>query len=197
MIEQGTKFNRLTLISELPERRRGAVVGAWRCDCGKEKHAVIATVKAGHLKSCGCLRTKHGFASRSSGRSTEYVAWQAMNHRCSATQGRDYDAYGARGIGVCERWAEFENFLADMGRRPSKRHSVGRIDNNQGYSPENCRWETPRQQQTNQRKSLIYHIKGRVFESSREAAAHFGVDHKTIRRWTQTNKDGCHAVPRY
>jgi len=197
VIEVGTRFNRLTFVAEIAERKRGAVVGLWRCDCGVEKRAVIATVKAGHLKSCGCLRKKHGFATRSVGRTAEYVAWQAMNHRCRATEGRDFEAYGARGIGVCERWADFENFLSDMGPRPSARHSVGRKDNDLGYSPGNCRWETPKQQQTNQRRSLIYHVKGRVFESSREAAAHFGVDHKTIRRWTQTNKDGCYAIPRY
>ena len=191
------KFNRLEFIRELPGRQRGAVVGLWRCDCGTEKTAVISVVRTGHLKSCGCLRTKHGFASRTAGRSAEYVAWQAMNHRCRATEGRDYEAYGARGIGVCDRWGDFELFLADMGQRPSARHSVGRINNDKGYSPDNCRWETPIQQQRNQRRSIVWHINGQTFESSREAAAHFGVDPKTIIYWTKTGREGCYARPRY
>lgn len=191
------RYNRLELIRELPERRRGAVVGLWKCDCGNEKTAVVSVVRAGQLKSCGCLRTKHGFACRSAARSAEYVAWQAMNNRCRATEGRDYEAYGARGIGVCERWSDFENFLSDMGPRPTPCHSVGREDNDKGYGPGNCRWETPTQQQRNQRRSVIWHIKGQRFESSREAAAHFRVDPKTIGYWVKTKKDDCYAIPKY
>lgn len=195
-IVQGDKFNRLTFMRELPERRRGSVVGLWKCDCGAEKIAVISVVKASHLKSCGCLIRKHGFASNGI-RSPEYVAWQAMNARCRATKGRDFEAYGARGIRVCDRWSEFTNFLSDMGPRPSPRHSVGREDNDQGYSPSNCKWETPKQQQINKRNSFIWHVKGHVFDSSRDAAAHFGVDHKTVRYWTKTLTETCYATPRY
>lgn len=193
----GDRFNRLTFVKKLSERKRGSVAGLWICECGSEKIAAISLVRSSHLKSCGCLRTKHGFASRYRNRTPEYVAWQAMNCRCNATTGRDFEAYGARGIGVCESWACFENFLSDMGPRPSPKHSVGRINNDLGYAPDNCRWETPKQQQVNTRKSMIWHIKGHAFDSCRDAASFFGVDHKTVRYWTKTLTETCYAVSKY
>jgi len=194
--EPGVRYGDLVLMEKLPERWRGNVVGLWKCDCGEEKRLPMARVRAGQAKSCGCKRTKHGECKRGVN-SPEYVAWIAMRARCSAKQGRDHEAYSARGISICERWASFDNFLNDMGRKPSPQHSLGRIDNNLGYSPRNCQWETPIQQQRNTRRSNRWHIKGRDFESVRAAAACFGVDHKTVRYWVKTSKDGCYAIPRY
>jgi hypothetical protein len=81
-----------------------------------------------------------------------------MLWRCSATwtatKGKDYAAYFGRGITVCERWQTFENFLADMGRRPSSKHSLDRIDNDGNYEPGNCRWATAKEQRMNQRRRI-------------------------------------------
>ncbi len=190
------RFGLLTLIEELPDRWRGYVVALWRCDCGVEKKIPMYRVKSGNAKSCGCLKERHG-ACKSGTRTAEYVAWGAMNARCRAKKGRDFDGYAARGIHICDRWAVYENFLSDMGPRPSPAHSVGRIDNNLGYSPDNCRWETPLQQQRNTKKSKRWHIRGLGFESAREAGKHYAVDHKTILYWVKTHKDGCYVVDRY
>lgn len=142
------------------------------------------------------IRLKHGHAPRK-GITDEYRAWLAMRARCAANKGRDYLAYKARGIEVCERWDDFEKFLLDMGRKPSPAHSLGRKNNDLGYSPENCRWETPKEQLTNRRTSVTWHIRGAKFETCRDAGKAFDVDSKTICYWVKTRKVDCYVVPKY
>lgn len=79
----------------------------------------------------------------------EYEAWVAMRKRCTRRWHKSWPRYGGRGIAVCERWSDFLNFLADMGRRPSPEHSLDRIDNDGNYEPSNCRWATAKTQRRN------------------------------------------------
>jgi hypothetical protein len=82
----------------------------------------------------------------------EYKIWSGMKKRCYNPNSKAYRFYGERGVQVCDRWLNsFENFLADMGRRPSKRHTIDRRDNSKGYEPGNCRWATWTEQHKNQR----------------------------------------------
>lgn len=85
-------------------------------------------------------------------RTVEYRTWFHMRERCNDPNYPRYADYGGRGIKVCARWAKFENFFADMGRRPSPKHSIDRIDNDGDYEPSNCRWATAAQQMSNQRR---------------------------------------------
>jgi|GEM_PF-1342758 len=89
-------------------------------------------------------RTTHGLS-----KTPEYRVWASMWQRCSNPNNLRYNRYGERGIGICERWEKFENFLADMGPRPSKGHSIDRKDNEGNYEPSNCRWATRSEQQKN------------------------------------------------
>lgn len=90
----------------------------------------------------------------------EYQCWQDMRRRCLNPKRRDYARYGGRGIKVCDRWASFATFLADMGPRPSPKHSLDRIDNLGHYEPGNCKWATAAEQTRNRRSNLHVTIDG-------------------------------------
>jgi hypothetical protein len=84
--------------------------------------------------------------------SAEYTSWRAMRERCYNKKSKAYSRYGGRGVVVCEEWKHsFETFFNDMGKKPSEKHSLDRIDPNKEYSKENCRWVLPTTQSFNQR----------------------------------------------
>jgi hypothetical protein len=86
----------------------------------------------------------------------EHYVWRTMRSRCHRSTDKNYPYYGARGIYVCRHWSKYENFLADMGHRPSPEHSLDRIDNNGPYSKQNCRWATRAEQQKNKTTTRYY-----------------------------------------
>jgi hypothetical protein len=90
----------------------------------------------------------------------EYHAWQSMHQRCENPKHPCFGLYGARGMKVCLRWRRFENFFADMGRKPGARHCLERLDNEQGYSPDNCAWKTQLEQMRNTRLTIRVTING-------------------------------------
>lgn len=158
----GARFNRWTVIADAPSRAGMACVTC-RCDCGTERTLLAGQLRYGEPKSCGCLLKEHtremGLANathgRAGGRKTkpapEYKCWQSMLQRCLNPDCKAYRDYGARGIKVCERWLTFENFLADVGARPSSDYSIDRRNNDGHYEPDNFRWATRSEQQRNRR----------------------------------------------
>ena len=116
--------------------------------------------------------------------SSIYQTWKGMIARCHCASSKDYYKYGGRGIRVCARWRRnFPAFLEDMGERPTHKHQLDRKNGLLGYSPQNCRWATPKEQNQNTIKSLRWHINGRVFNSCGDAAIVLGVGRTTIRNW--------------
>lgn len=96
------------------------------------------------------------------GASAEHTVWGNIIQRCLNPNNPNYKYYGARGITVCERWRSFKNFYADMGRRPSSKHSIERKDNNGNYAPENCYWATRLEQARNFSRNRLLTIDGQT-----------------------------------
>ena len=103
----------------------------------------------------------------------EYKIWQGLIQRCINGNDHSYCDYGGRGISVCDRWLHsFENFLSDMGFRPSSDYSIDRIDTNGNYEPNNCRWATNEQQANNRRNNVMCIYDGKEYTASQIAREH-------------------------
>jgi hypothetical protein len=162
----GLKFSRWTVLPFCGVEK----IGRWRClcECGTSRIVRQYSLIHGISKSCGCLTRRkitHG-ESRFAGNTAEYGAWSAMKSRCSNPNVESFKRYGGRGISFCDRWISYENFLADMGRRPSEKHSIDRINGNGNYEPGNCRWATRKEQQQNIRTNLKITINGETLVAS-------------------------------
>lgn len=161
----GQIFGRLTVIKE-DKKKYKKKEARWicRCVCGKETSVTAYGLRSGASQSCGCLRAElssvrmvtHG-QNRGLGKTTsEYLTWRNIKSRCYNKNNTGFYLYGGRGIKVCDRWLNsFENFFADMGKKPSKLHSIDRYPNKNGdYKPTNCRWATEKEQHMNKRTSV-------------------------------------------
>lgn len=186
---RGLKFGRLTAtrcVGIHPEKR--LIMWECICECGTLVTSAASYLVTGNTRSCGCLKMdilkarclKHG-----SSRSCEYNIWNMMLQRCNNGKCKDFPAYGGRGIRVCDRWSKFENFLADMGRRPSTDHSIDRVENDGNYEPSNCKWATMKEQQTHKTTTRLITFNG-VTQNLTWWANSTGININTIHRRIKT-----------
>jgi hypothetical protein len=157
--------SRLTFVEDAGRDKFNRSIGIFKCQCGNLTTVTKTAAKTSRTKSCGCLRhekeCKHG-ASKRSGHDPEYNVWARMISRCTKPANLDYKNYGARGIRVCDEWlSSYAAFIADMGSRPSEKHTIERLDNDRGYAPDNCEWATRKVQANNRRPRTVRLICGK------------------------------------
>lgn len=179
----GQVFDRLTVLREVPTPKPGA---HWLClcQCGAESIARSNGLRTGAIRSCGCLRvdvqrarrTTHGMNS-----SPEYSCWENMIQRCTNPGSISWPRYGAKGVSVHPAFQSFEGFLAEIGPRPSRRHSIDRYPRKKGhYEPGNVRWATRKQQQRNLSSNVLVEWLGRT-QCIAEWAEEVGLPYHVLR----------------
>lgn len=172
----GQKFHRLRVLHY--DRPAPVWDHFWlcQCQCGNKITTRGACIRKGITKSCGCLKS----SLSGMGKTPECNAWRHAKSRCYNPKDPRYPRYGARGIRMCWRWKKsFENFLSDMGPRPSPDHSLHRIDNDRGYRPDNCVWTTREIQCRNRRTTRLLRFRGKTL-CIRDWAKETGLHRYTI-----------------
>jgi hypothetical protein len=148
----GSVFGRLTVISRSEKKSQSGAMWHCVCACGNTSEVVSLKLTKFLIVSCGCYRKenkpnlRHGQANKT----TTYRTWKEMRQRCTNKNATQFQWYGGRGITICNRWSNYDNFLEDMGERP-KGTSIDRKNVNGNYEPSNCVWATPKEQAVNNR----------------------------------------------
>ena len=163
----GKRFGRLVAVSKTKLRNRDhRIVWVFKCDCGATTQKANKDVVSGNTQSCGCLDREHRanhikkMSTHQKSHTPTYQIWSDMKKRCrNKNHWAHKKYYGGRGIDYCPEWEKFESFLSDMGERPGDL-TLDRIDNNKGYSKENCRWTTRKEQTKNRSNTVFFEMNG-------------------------------------
>lgn len=183
----GQRFGRLTVIKEAGRDKHRNVIWKCRCDCGNESYVTTADLKK--TKSCGCWNidaiiqrnTRHGASKRGS-ITKLYKVWAAVKQRCTNPKNKAYKNYGGRGIKLCDEWLEYEPFEKwAFENGYAEGLQLDRIDNNGGYSPDNCRFVSTVENSHNKRNNVWITIDGKTALAV-DWAKEVGVDVEVIRK---------------
>ena len=176
----GRRFGRLQVRRRSEQVKHKEPQWLCLCDCGTERVVPGGSLRGGRTQSCGCWGREVNAERKEQARKARaliprqaklppiadhplYPTYSAMRQRCGNRNSKGYQRYGGRGITICERWQGtdgFPNFLSDMGKKPSPKHSIDRIDNDGNYEPDNCRWATRSEQSNNSCRNRLVEIGG-------------------------------------
>lgn len=174
----GMRFGKLVVVRR--DHTRNGTFWLCQCDCGSTTSAPSGHLNNGSRKSCGCAQDGSHTRTHGMSHSSEYRAWTNARHRCTNPNNRKYPLYGGRGIRMCAQWAlSFDTFIRDMGRKPTARHTLERLDSNGDYTPENCVWATAIQQNNNRSFNRKLQFQGRLVTVAQASRA-TGIPHGTI-----------------
>lgn len=182
VMKTNRRYGRLVVSNKFKKHSNGKRYWLCQCDCGNKKwvpsNRLSSTRSYGITQSCGCIRKettrrmgfKHGMSN-----SPEFIVWRNMLRRCYNPKDASFLNYGAKGKRVCKAWrSSFKIFFDSMGMRPSKKHSIDRIDNTLHYScgqceecksnnwPENCSWKTSKEQNNNRCDNRLLTLAGKT-----------------------------------
>lgn len=175
----GEKFGRLLVQERAENSREGRAQWLCKCDCGKLKVISGKSLREGKTKSCGCLHietiTTHGMS-----RTRLSQIWRDMKQRCQNVNNASYESYGGRGIAVCDEWQEFVPFYNwAVANGYNDTLTIDRIDNDKGYSPDNCRWATQKEQANNRHSNNLITFMGETL---------------TLTQWSEKTGMGCQTL---
>ena len=150
-------FGRLTVIERATNDKAGHIRWKCHCDCGNIAIVHASALRGGLTKSCGCLKREMQIAKNyvhGMSYAPEYNIWVLIIKRCTNPRAQNFKYYGGRGITVCSEWRhDFMAFYNHIGKRPSKKYTIERINNNLGYFPGNIKWATMKEQNNNKRNN--------------------------------------------
>ena len=196
-IKQGDKFGKWTIIEEIAPKiisNKPRRMFRCQCECGNIGEVQLSCLRNGHSTSCGCeqkkkassANTKHGLEKH-----PLYCTWKNMKKRCNNPNASEYENYGGRGISVCEKWSNsFQNFYNwAINNGWSKELTIDRIDVNENYCPENCRWANIKTQMNNTTKNHYIEYNGDTYTLS-TLSEHLNIPYNIVRyrlsncKWT-------------
>jgi DNA-directed RNA polymerase subunit RPC12/RpoP len=193
----GHRFGSVVAVRQDGKTSDGKIKWEFICDCGIAFSCSGSRVKRGEVFSCpecskkrvAKSRTTHGLRQ-----TPEYRIWTHIKSRCLNSNVPEFKSYGGRGISICDQWIDsFENFISDMGNRPSPHHSIDRINNNGNYEPSNCRWATQETQANNTRKNKKIEINGEKKKDA-ECAIEAGLNSQIVYKRQKRGHSGVNLV---
>lgn len=184
------RFGRLVAIKPIGKNHKGCYIWLCKCDCGNETNVIVSDLTKGSTTSCGCYRNeisrkkllKHGLYN-----TRIYEIWWGMVQRCKDKNNINYRNYGAKGITLCEEWERFMPFYEwAMANGYKDDLTIDRIDNSQGYYPENCRWTTVKEQANNRSTNVFYIVNGEkltIAQISEKYGINYQCLHKRLKKY--------------